>query len=189
MEGYNKTKLSRCMSKDYSNGPFAWLNDIEVCKIAYLLSFPLMVLNLILVRQPFFEIVVPRVETMRYTLHEVGYLSVLEAGVLIVGGASLLLLFIPMMKSFEWRYRWILPACLTSAVECAAVMYLNFKKNELVNETLIGSVYRFLSIEARLTASMWALLVINLLIFLCTIKMMYDIRSNFIKYQLPLMQM
>ena len=102
---------------------------------------------------------------------------------------SILLLLIPIMKSFEWKYRWFIPAFVIAVVECVAVVFLNNKKNELVDDTLIGYIYSVLSIEIRLTASAWALLITNLIILGCMIKIMYDIRRNFITYQLPLMQM
>lgn len=189
MEKNNREKGMQNMSTRSPHDLYVWLNDIEVCKIAYLLSFPLLVLNLFLIRQPVFEIIVPRVDNVFVTLHEIGYFSILEAGVLVFGGMSILLLLIPIMKSFEWKYRWFLPAFAIAAVECVAVVFLYNKKNELVDDTLIGYVYSILSIEIRLTASAWALLITNLIILVCMVKMMFDIRSNYIRYQLPLMQM
>lgn len=172
----------------HNSGTFAWLNDIEVCKVAYFISFPLMILNLILIRQPFFEIIIPQMGARFYTLHEVGNLSVLEAGVLVFGGASILLLLVPVLKSFEWKYKWFLPGLMISVVECVAVLFFLIKKNELMNSTLIGAVYGFLSIEIQVTAAAWALLITNLLILVCMVKIIFDIRSNYVKYQLPLMQ-
>lgn len=189
MEINCRGKGTQNMATRSTNRQFVWLNDIEVCKIAYLLSFPLLALNLFLIRQPVFEIKVPQVDNIFITLHEIGNFSILEAGVLVFGGMSILLLLIPIMKSFEWKYRWFIPAFVIAVVECVAVVFLNNKKNELVDDTLIGYIYSVLSIEIRLTASAWALLITNLIILGCMIKIMYDIRRNFIKYQLPLMQM
>ena len=148
-----------------------------------------MILNLFLIRKPIFEIVVPQVDNVLITLHEIGNFSILEAGVLVFGGMSILLLLIPIMKSFEWKYRWFFPAFLITVVECISVVYLNIKKNELVEDTLLGYVYSILSIEVKLTASAWLLIVTNVLIMICAAKIMLDIRKNFIMYQLPLTQM
>ena len=175
------------MTKRVFQGHLAWLNDVEVSKTAYFALFPLMVLNIILIRQPFFEINVPQVENFYITLHEIGIFSVLEAGVLVLGGVAILLLLIPIMKSFEWKYKWFMPSLALAIVECISILYLYGWKNELVEETLIGYVYQLLSIEVRFTASAWALFVFNVLVILFSVKVMIDIRNNYIKYQLPLM--
>ena len=177
------------MSNRSAHGLLMWMNDIEVCKTAYLLTFPLLILNLFLIRQPIFEIIVPQVDNVFITLHEIGWFSILEAGALLLGGMSILLLLIPIMKSFEWKYRWFFPAFLIAVAECISVVYLNIKKNELIQNSLLGYIYSTLSIEVKLTVSAWLLLTTDVIILLCVAKIMLDIRKNYIKYEMPLKQL
>ena len=163
-------------------GPLAWLNDIEISKGPYLGSFLLLVLNIILIRQPFFEIDVPYLEKMAFALHDIKEFSGLGIGALILGIVSIFALIIPMLKFFEWKYRWFIPAAATAVIECAMTIYLIGKKNDLLESTLIGYTYQILSIEINLTASAWVLMAVNVLIMICSIKMLIDVKNNEIKY-------
>lgn len=85
---------------------------------------------------------------------------------------------VPIIKFFEWKYRWFVPVIVASCVNFLGVLYLVFKKNELLDTTLEGLAYKLLSVEIRLTTSATVFVVTNLLVLVCVIKMIMDIWAN-----------
>lgn len=170
--------------KNYKNihGPFAWLADIEINKGPYLISFVLLVLGIILVRQPFFEITPAFTEPTAVTLHEIDGLNKLEVGAIILNVISILALLVPMLKFFEWKYRWFIPTVVSSLIECVISFYLINKKNEIYESTLIGLTMKYLSIDVTLTKSACILLTTFVLTLICGLKMLIDVKNNQIIY-------
>ena len=159
-------------------GPMAWLNDIEITKGPYLASIFLLVLNIVLVRQPFFTIDIPYMESMIFALHEVTELSTLSFIAIILGAVSIFALLVPILKFFEWKYQWFVPVAGTALTESVAAAYILIKKNELMEKTLIGYAYQLLSIEINLTATAWMFIIANAVLVLCSVKMLIDIKNN-----------
>lgn len=178
----NSLEKSYGVKKDYGHGPIAWLNDIEIGKATYLLSFPLIIWSLFLVGQPVFTYAIPQLGEFHLSLGEIDSLKWMKIIVYILGVTSILSLMIPMIKFFEWKYRWFLPAAVTAIVNCAGVFFLVSKKNEALEKTLAGYVYQLLSFDIRLTFHAKLFVAVNLLILACTAKMMLDIKNNEIKY-------
>lgn len=163
-------------------GPWAWLNDIEISKGPYLASILLLIINLFLIRQPFFSIDVPYMDPIKYALHEVSELSVLSTGAIILGFVSVFCIFVPIVKFFEWKYRWFVPVAATGIIETIGMIILISKKNDLMENTLIGYAYELLSIEINLTVSAWMLIVVNAAVFVLSVKMLLDVKENERKY-------
>lgn len=159
-------------------GPLAWLNDIEITKGPYLASILLLVLNIILVRQPFFTIDIPYTESMTFALHEVTELSTLSFIAIILGAVSIFALLVPILKFFEWKYQWFVPAAATGLIESIAAVYILVKKNELMEDTLIGYAYQLFSIEINLTATAWMLIAVNVVLLVLSVKMLIDVKNN-----------
>ena len=163
----------------------AWLNDIEIGKVSYLTSILLLILNLIMIRLPMFSIKIPYVDPMTFAFHDVEELAGFEVCAYILGAISLIALIFPMLKFFEWRYRWFIPVGVTVLVESVTMFLLIQKKNEMLENTLIGYAYQLFSVQIRLTANAWLFMFINLLLMGCVVKILIDIWINHIMYRLP----
>lgn len=168
------------IEKSYScpQGPFAWLNDIEITKGPYLASFLLLALNLFLVRQPFFTIDIPYMDSMTFALHEVKELSIFGFIALILGAVSIFALLVPIIKFFEWKYIWFIPSSVTGLYGIAAAFYLIAQKNRLMENSLIGYAYDLFSIEINVTTTGWMLMLVNIAILLLSVKMLVDVKKN-----------
>lgn len=177
---YTESTPLETSEKSYScpQGPFAWLNDIEITKGPYLAAFLLLVLNLILVRQPFFTIDIPYMDSMTFALHEVRELSTFGFIALILGVASIFALIIPLIKFFEWKYIWFIPSAVTGLFGTVAAFYLIAQKNNLMENSLLGYTYELFSIEINVTATGWMLVLANIALLVLSIKMLVDINKN-----------
>lgn len=181
---YSESNPLEANQKSYQcpTGPLAWLNYIEITKGPYLASFVLLVMNIILVRQAFFTIDIPYMDSTTFALHEVKELSGLGFVALILGCLSVFTLLIPLIKFFEWKYMWFVPTAATALVETVAAFYLIAQKNELMQNSLIGYAYELLSIEINLTATAWMLIAVNIVLLVFSTKMMVDLRRNEMLY-------
>lgn len=158
-----------------------WVNDIEISKTPYIATIILLILGIILSRQPVFEIS-GLGQTLPYALHEVEALRWASMGIIVLNIVCIILLLIPMMKMFEWKTRWFAPVGVVSLVECGAAVFILGKKNELLETTLVGYVYKMLEIKVNITATGWALIITFVLTFVCAVKMLVDVKNNEIKY-------
>lgn len=160
---------------DCTQGPFA---HTEVSKVAYFGAWVNLIFGLILIWQPVFSITAYGVE-MSYAFNEIDQLSWACVTVLVLNLVSIFCLLIPQMKSFEWTYQWHWSAVIAgiSIVELALTAYILMKKEKLMEETLIGSMYKFLSIELNLTVAGWALILTFILTLACAVKMLIDARK------------
>lgn len=170
----------RSNEKSYQcpTGPLAWLNDIEISKAPYLTSFLLLAVNMYLIGQPFFAINIPYTDSVLVALREVKELYIFWIAAIILGAISIIALIIPMIKFFEWKYRWFTPVVATSAIELAAVVFMVSQKNNLLENTLIGYAYQLFSIDINLTATAWLFIALNVALAVCSIKMLIDIKNN-----------
>lgn len=162
----------------YAQGPLAWLNDIEITKGPYFVAILLLIADIVLIRQPFFSIDIPYAGSMSITLHEVNALSVFSLVGVILNVASVFALLVPLIKFFEWKYMWFVPAAVTSMVDIVAMAYIVKQKNNLLENTLIGYVYQWLTIEVDVTTTAWIFFAVNIVLLLCSIKMLTDIKNN-----------
>lgn len=188
---------------DYGHGPRAWLNDIEIGKITYLAAFPLLLLSLVVIGKPVLTVTAPYVGTVEFSLAQLGQMNRLRIAVYIFNVASCFFLAFPMIKFFEWRFKWILPVAVVSAIECVGVLLLSARKNTILENALLslasglfsvplgdgatgqllaGLASDLLSINIQLTAGAWLFFAIELLVLLCCVKMLMDIRHNDIQY-------
>ena len=177
---YAQDSRLEASEKSYScpKGPLAWLNDIEISKGPYLASFFLLVANIVLLRQDFFTIDIPYMDSMTFALHEVKELSAFGFIGLILGVASIITLMIPMLKFFEWKYIWFIPTAVTGLVDTLAAFYLIIQKNDLMETSLIGYAYELLSIEINVTAAGWVLILVSIALLALSVKMLLDIKNN-----------
>ena len=178
----SKSLDTKAKSYQCPQGPLAWLNDIEITKTPYLASILLLIVNIILVRQSFFSIDIPYMGSMKYALHDVSEFSGLSFAAMILGFVSVFCLLVPLIKFFEWKYMWFIPTAATGLIETIVAFYLIAKKNELLENTLIGYAYELLSIELNLTATAWLLIAVNIVIIALSIKMFIDLKDNERKY-------
>lgn len=181
---YSESNPSEESQKSYQcpSGPLAWLNDIEITKWPYLTSIVLLVMNIIFVRQAFFTIDIPYMDSMTFALHEIKELSGFGFVALILGGLSVFTLLVPLVKFFEWKYMWFIPTAATALVETVAALYLIARKNELMKNSLIGYAYELLSIEINLTPAAWMLIAVNIVLLAFSAKMMRDLKRNEMLY-------
>ena len=177
-----KSLERRVKSYHCPDGPLAWLNDIEIAKTPYLLSILLLIINLLLIRKPFFTIDIPYMDSVQYALHEISEFSDFAFAAMILGILSVFCMLIPLAKYFEWKYRWFLPVLATGLLETIGAFFLISKKTELLEESLIGYVYELLAIEINLTATAWLLIGINIVLMVFSVKMLVDIKNNERKY-------
>lgn len=166
--------------KTYScpQGPLAWLNDIEIMKLPYIGSFALLLLNMVLIRQPVFTIELPYIDDLEYALHEVAELKKFGLTSIILCVVSFVSLLVPMMKFFEWKPRWFYAAMFTAVANCGILAFMMGKKQELLETTLLGYAYELLSIDIKLTVYAWMFVFVNVLLVICSVKMLMDVKKN-----------
>lgn len=159
------------------SGPFAWLADIEIARGPYLASFGLLILGMVLVRLPFYEVTAFGV-SVSLALHEVPDLEWASTGVMVLNVVSLATLVFPMLKYFEWKYMWFVPTAVAAVVELSTAVYLVLKVKDVLANSAIGIIYDYLSVEIYITFSGWLLLLSIAATLICSIKMLIDISNN-----------
>lgn len=178
----NDVKTPLCVGKSESKfiwkGAFIWLNDIEVSIGSYCASLFLAVLNLVLIRRPLFTVSAPYMEAMTYALGDIQGLNAIEICAVILGVFSILGLIFPLLKCFEWKYRWFVPVAVMGLAENVLLIYLFNKRNDLLQDTLIGNIYNLLSIKIEIASNAWFLLMANGLLLVCVARIMLDIYKN-----------
>ncbi|MBQ7801856.1 MAG: hypothetical protein IJ375_06000 [Oscillospiraceae bacterium] len=155
-----------------ASGISAWLIDIEVNKVAYIASLVMLLLNIILVRLPFFEISVMGI-SRKYALAEIPGLSDIPNVVAIINAALFIKIYYPMLQFFEWKYHRFVPVLVLSAIEaCGFLCILAQRENILIR------VLDLLNVEIKLTFSAWASGFIIAAMIACMVKILLDIKRN-----------
>lgn len=158
------------------SGPFAWLADIEITKGPYLAAFGLMVLGLVLVRRPFFEISLLG-ESIASAFQNIEELKWMGWGIIVLNIASIAALVFPLLKFFEWKYRWFVLTGMSAVVELGALLYFVVRLREELANTVVGAIYNFLSAEVNITFTGWLLIMTVFATLVCSVKMLLDIMN------------
>lgn len=164
------------------SGLTAWLADIEVNKIAYIGSIITLILGIVMVYQPLFEIVTPYTGAIPLSTAEFGIINTVQIGVLVLNVVSIAAILFPLLKFFEWKYHWFAIAFAASLIECVAAGIILSQKEKLVENALVNFALELLSAEVNLTANGCILIATFMLSLLSAGKMIFDIWKNREKY-------
>lgn len=162
----------RTMKKRLLNFFTYWMTDIEVNKIAYNAIFCLLILGIVFIHQPIFEITTVFSE-MAITTADIEGLSWINVSVTVLNIVSFASLLMPNLVPLEWKTKWVMPVTVTSILECGVIIYL-----VVTIKDSLGAVLNLLAMEVALTASGWALIATVVLTLICAIKVIWDIRNN-----------
>lgn len=157
-----------------------WITDIEVNKVAYNALFCLLILGITLVNQPILEIT-SAVGDTSIAIADIEGLSWINTGVVVLSIISFACLLMPNLVPLEWKLKWIMPATITSALECGVIIYLLVKIDDMMGtilDDMMDAILNILLVEVHLTASGWALIVTCALTLVCAIKVIWDIYNN-----------
>ena len=159
-------------------GVLAWMNDIEVHVGAYLAAALFLIVGIFLINQPLFEVTVPILGANEITASMIPGLQWAKVAVAVLNLAALFMLIFPMLKFFEWKYRWFLPVLAVFAVEAAASIAILMMKEKIVGDSVVNAAMELFSIEITATVYTWLFLAVSVLGVGTALKLVLDIKKN-----------